>query len=233
MNYSNSLKGLKKIRLSELLSIITAFLLMLAAILSIQVQENGTEGIFLWGRGVQFLTACAGLLGLIAGLMQLAGTFSAGKETMPFHTAFLVSLASLIVSIFVNSFGPEEEAKTVFNYCQRLISLFVLLLIIKGVIVLAEQMNDGEMIAEGKKTKPLLIILFAFSFIGDIVLSGVLQRGALPVRVILTVAVSGFGIAVSAVVMVLLRKAIELLESVQEPAAGQVPEEMPEETPET
>ena len=104
--------------------------------------------------------------------------------------------------------------------------LTMLILVFKGIIELAQRLENTEMLETGKSKRTLAVILFVIFFVGDIVLSTVALKLPLALGIILNIAVSGISVAMAIVYLGYLQDAVSMLE-----AAG--PEPVPAEKAET
>ena len=231
MRFPNAHKGLKKIKTSVVLEIISVVVMLVGAIISMVVIDkvgNGTAPAELtqYAGSIQFCMIAGGLVSVIAVTMRIVGAKNAGKDAEPFTTAYIIAIVSLLFSLFVNFFAQEGPLKTVVNYGSKLIMLTMLILVFKGIIELAQRLENTEMLETGKSKRTLAVILFVIFFVGDIVLSTVALKLPLALGIILNIAVSGISVAMAIVYLGYLQDAISMLE-----AAG--PKPVPAEKAET
>ncbi len=226
MNYPNTLNGLRKIRLSVILEMVMSVIMLIITVLSLLLLNEPPETIvtqhLALSSFVFFLTAADAVLAIIALVMRLVGTNSAGKEAAPFRTAFIILICSLAGSVAANLLPLPETVKDILSYAVRCLSLASMIYIFSGIRVIAESMDKHAFADKGKRLLQLILILFAISFIGDIILSKLLHTLPPMLEVVLSVAVTAFSLTVSILYYRHLTETVSLLETDQN---AQIPAE--------
>ena len=178
MRFPNAFKGVSKMFAAEILKLIATGLTVatgVAGIVSasgvIQSAVNGAEiteelvanninmgGVIVAG----ILGVGAMILYIIAYIMNLVGLAQAGRDEENFGSAFGLSIAVLVISIATAvltglSIGgnvPENIASTARTVCE----VIVMILVVSGIMNLAERLRDEKMISFGEKVSVLILI---------------------------------------------------------------------------
>ncbi len=178
MRFPNAFKGVSKMFAAEILKLIATGLTIATGVAGI-VSASGVISAAAGGAQLtEELVAnninyggmlVAGLLGIgamilyiIAYIMNLVGLHQAGRDEDNFHTAFGVSIAVLVISIATAvltglSIGgkvPENIASTARTVCE----IIVMILVVSGIMNLADSFRDEKMIKFGKTVSVIILI---------------------------------------------------------------------------
>ena len=178
MRFPNAFKGVSKMFTAEILKLIAAGLLIAFGIAGLASSagaiELAVEGVPVTEGMIEDNVNAGGLLVavilgvgamilyIIAYIMNLVGMHQAGKDEDNFRNAFGVSIAVLIISIgtavltALNIGGnvPENIASTARTICE----VIVMLLVVSGIMNLAEMCKDERMVKFGKTVSVLVLI---------------------------------------------------------------------------
>ena len=179
MQFPNAAKGVKKLWVAEILSIIAVVLTVIMAFVFVsnfrtQISDietavtNGTEVVLsdeaLTGAQENALLATGGLaiglavLSLIAFILSLIGTFQGKKDEVNFGYAFLIVVIGIVLSI-VSSFLKQDSEITryvqiVADVCIAWMNYYVLL----GVAGLALKRGETALHDSAKRASTLVAI---------------------------------------------------------------------------
>ena len=165
--FVNAYNGVKKIYHAEVLTIVAAFFMIIAAILGL-VQP--TDTILTITGAVTIVSAIAFV---IAFFIQMSGLNQAGKDHQAFKTAFWIVIIAIVLGI---AGGVLESLKNntlklageLISTFTSLSSIFVIVFTISGISALSP---DKEFAAKGNKISWAILILYAVSFIISVVVA--------------------------------------------------------------
>ena len=128
MNYQNAKKGIGQIYKAELLTIIATIIGIIGAIVFLAAGEKGSEGGMAAG-GIPILIA--GIMFIIAFIINLVGLSNASKDEPYFKTAWIIALiaiaASVVQSILdMRGIKVEWLFELISNICEIMIMIFVI-----------------------------------------------------------------------------------------------------------
>ncbi len=155
MRFPNAHEGVKKIFTAEILMIIVTIGTVIVS--GISMSGDRSEGAI--GAAAIILVA-AGVISIIAFIMNLLGIIQARKDEQQFTYALYAVIggivASLVQSAFPNNGLVVDAANTVSSICSALATYFV----IGGILNLAEQLGNADMIAKGKRARIIVVTLW-------------------------------------------------------------------------
>ena len=206
MEFSNALRGIKKIRTSEILSLIVAVLgavgggLILSAVRSAKTVENAVSAGGGAVVGGSIVAVVAGILAIIAFILQLIGLSAAGKDENCFRPAFIIAIIGIVVSVLQTVFAKNALLSGVFEVISNVVSPIITYLCIGGIISIARKLGNEDMAQRGTKLVKIIIALYVIVLIiklletilgsGDVVkaISGVLAivAGILSIVILIT-----------------------------------------------
>ncbi|MBR3257610.1 MAG: hypothetical protein IKF96_01320 [Eggerthellaceae bacterium] len=155
MRFPNAHEGVKKIFTAEILMIIVTIGTVIVS--GISMSGNRSEGAI--GAAAIILVA-AGVISIIAFIMNLLGIIQARKDEQQFTYALYAVIggivASLVQSAFPNNGLVVDAANTVSSICSARATYSV----IGGIQNLAEQLGNADMIAKGKRARIIVVTLW-------------------------------------------------------------------------
>ncbi len=178
MKYPEAHYGIKKVYTAEILTLLSAVLVLIGCSIAIagmqggvagQLSEGVTAGSVLGGGA---LLLAAGILSLIALILNLIGLHSAAKDEKNLKTAFAMALIALIAALVSSSLSVAGSQGLLGSFIDELSSIFSLIVVfyvIQGVMNLAASLNDTRMQARGKTVTALILICLAASLVFDII----------------------------------------------------------------
>ena len=164
MTFPNALAGIKKIFTAEILAIAGTVLAGIGGVMlaAAAVIGNPVEA----GFGAIF--AAIGLVVIIVSyIMNLVGLYQAGKdERKYFRTAFILSIAALVLSI-VGGIAQSAAAKEmmVFGLITDIINIVVAVLVISGIMLLADKCLNEKVKKMGKNILIMWVIIYAIALV--------------------------------------------------------------------
>lgn len=178
MRFPNAFKGVSKMFAAEILKLIATGLTVATGVVGVAssfgVIKSAADGVQITEELVANNINVGGvvtalLLGLgsmilyiIAYIMNLVGLGQAGRDEENFRNAFGVSIAVLIISVATAiltalSLGgnvPENIASTARTVCE----IIVMVLVVSGIMNLADSLRDDRMVSIGRKVSVLIMI---------------------------------------------------------------------------
>ena len=170
MNYQNAKKGIGQIYKAELLTIIATIIGIIGAIVFLAAGEKGSEGGMAAG-GIPILIA--GIMFIIAFIINLVGLSNASKDEPYFKTAWIIALiaiaASVVQSILdMRGIKVEWLFELISNICEIMIMIFV----ITGIGKIADQLGKKKVSRLSRSTMNVTCGVYILSaivtLIGDL-----------------------------------------------------------------
>ena len=181
MKFPNAAKGVKRIFTAEILGLISTILLIIGFVLLIPalVAKNGAEG--MEGAAIGATVAMgvfvliAGVLSIIAFIMNIIGISNASKDEENFKSALLFLILGLVAkaaSITIGRFVKDAAVATgMLDSASSLLNIFVTIFVISGIVKLADRLNRGDISAKGTNVLKILIAVNVLSLIASFVAS--------------------------------------------------------------
>jgi len=154
--YQNAYKGISKVFLAQILKIIG----VIATVIGLALAIVGLNEANLAEAGGGAIAALAGMIiAIIALIFNIIGLNQARKDQNYFKIAFVMTLFALAISIIATfAISANSSAGTWMKFFSTLMELLAFEYVVKGVIVLAEALNDKGMAAFGRKMMILITI---------------------------------------------------------------------------
>lgn len=173
MTFPNAAKGVKRIFTAEILALIAAIASVIAIILALVMAgaaEANAEGAAVASLGGTAIFGIgAGVLMIIAFIMQIVGISNASKDEDSFKTAMACLLIGIAAALVGSIFSSNEVVVSIAELVSKLMSLFVTIFIISGIIKLADRLNDGVVSAKGTNLLKLITVIYALSLIASLI----------------------------------------------------------------
>lgn len=169
MKFPNAHKGLKKVFIAEIISVISAVILVVAATLVTLSANNPNEGLVVAGGAISLV---AGIATVVALIIQLIGLHQGGKDEPYFRIGFWVVIFAIVLRIVSAILGaikgvdlslPIRLIDSVGDVASTILIGYILL----GIGSLASQLNNDAM---AERSKFLVYVVIAL-FVGSIILS--------------------------------------------------------------
>lgn len=160
MNFPNALKGVKKIYTSEILLLLAGILGGVASFFGTQAQQQiaqgGTEGLDAGTAfGVMIPVLAAGLVEIIATLVQFFGLKDASADDEYFKQGYTYAFIGLVASIVFSVLSYSKIGGSMMNDLGTIVSNFIQVVVtfyvISGIKNLADRLGNAEMVERGKK----------------------------------------------------------------------------------
>lgn len=185
MKYPNTYEGIKKLFTSEILTLASTAVFLVAAVLAAGVSSNDTietKPALFWA--LFSLTVIASAFSVIAFSLQFIGLNQARKEDKMFRNAMafvgVCALSTIITAFWVGVFGNVVACIAV------IATLLVNLYIILGVYSIALQLEDNAMLRRCKVTLLVISALFTLTFLTQLI-SVVIPEISAPLDIACTV----------------------------------------------
>ena len=176
--YPNAAKGVKRIFISEILSLIAeigAIVAIITTLLSIATAASESEvdpvvGIFASDAYVGLtvtglVTIIAAVLAVIAFIMQLVGIVNASKDEGAFKISLFAVIASIVFTIIGGFFPQTSIVSKIFSALTTLSQLFVTVFIIQGIINLAKKIGNSAVEKKGNTLLKIIACIYIISVI--------------------------------------------------------------------
>ena len=171
MKFPNAAKGVSKIFTAEILSLIALVAVGIMSIFSAFVvatsQGNSdlSTGFVASAAGFVVFGAVAGILGIIALILNIVGVVQTAKDEDSFRVIIYLTVLSLIVAFAAAVFSGNQFASNLSKTVSDLVSLICSVLVVLGIINMAAQYNNIEIIEKGGKIFKIIIIVGLLSLI--------------------------------------------------------------------
>ena len=155
MRFPNAHEGVQKIFSAEILMIIVT--LGTIVVQAIALSGNDSERSF---SIMAVVLMAAGIISIIAFIMNLLGIIQARKDEAKFTYALYAVIGGIVASLVQSAF-PDNGlvigiANTFASVCSALATFYV----IEGILSLAEQLGNDDMIAKGKRARIIVVTLW-------------------------------------------------------------------------
>lgn len=195
MRFPNAAKGVKRIFTAEILKLIGTIcavigLLIVAIGAAAAGATNGSDaGLAAFvgsAAGGLVLFAVYAILVTIAFFMHLVGIINARHDEDSFKSALACLIIGLVAMILSGVFfSINATVASLFYTFGNLMSLFVTIFIISGIIKLADKMNRGDVSTKGTNVLKLIIVITGLSLILSIVSSIMINNTAVIVTALI------------------------------------------------
>ena len=168
MRFPNAYKGVKKLFIAEIISIIVEFVALTSAILA-AVAAAGVTGLAISAGS---LALGSGIAMIVVFVIQLIGLFQGGRDSSLFRVAIwlvVIGIATSLTSAVLQSIeatkGLPAILFTILNTVSTLANFFVIICILYGIASLAEALKDHKMEAKGRRLAFYIVFLYILSVI--------------------------------------------------------------------
>ena len=184
MKFPNAASGVKKIFTAEILSLIAAFLIIVAAVMALSAfgsikgfeatqSTAAAAGAFASGFGMAIFSVGSLVLAIIAFIFNILGVVQSSRDESSFKIALYALIAGIVFtclsSVFENlKIGPLSGAMTALATVAELI---VTLYVIQGIRLLASRLNNREVDNQGQKIYMIILIVLILRLIANILVA--------------------------------------------------------------
>lgn len=218
MMFPNAHEGVKKIYKSQILEMIGALLLFVAAIFAIVVIVAAQKGnsALLGGMAIALvLFSLAGAVLAVIGLIFYIRGINLAKADEPtFNKALICVLVSLGCSVLAAVFSKNTTVKSIFGLVQTIANLGGTFFIIQGISSLAKKLNRDDIVNHGKLALCILVGVYALQFIANLLAAIFAGSIALATSAGVISLVSSILSIVSFIVyLIFLKRSVKMLEA--------------------
>ena len=184
MTFPNAFSGVRKIFLAELLMIAAEVFTIISAILMIIGSRNASVlGGAVIVFGVVFLVAA-----ICSFILNLIGISAAMRDEPSFKSALIFTLVGLGASFVSGFFAQGSFGKSFFELVQSIANIIVTLMIIQGIMNLADRLGNAGMAERGKRIMMLILAV---------------QVGAMVARLVSEIFRSNGGLIVAGAILII------------------------------
>ena len=168
MRFPSAHAGVKKIFIAEIIAIVASLMAIVVAILSAVANRNPENNPLVGVVGG--LLIAVGVVSLVSLIIKMIGLMQAGKDEHSFRIGFWLIIMSIVLSVVSTILGSLNIANinvvvAILDAVVSVIEVVVLLYILTGISVLADQLGDSAMSSLGRKLMWVVVCLFLFSTI--------------------------------------------------------------------
>ncbi len=174
MKFPNAAKGISKLYLAEILSLIAALATGFAMIfLLIAVGTYDNLGALTTGSvaGASFGLVClsaAGVLALVAMILQIVGVFQASRDEGSFKLIIYVVIFGIIVTLIAGIFSSNRVLNSISQAVSNVVELLTTLLTILGICNLSLQLRKGSMVDRGHSLIKIILAVQVLAIIASL-----------------------------------------------------------------
>ncbi len=216
MRFPNAAVGVKRIFIAEILSLIAAVISFIAVIVGVGgvaagLAAGSAGGALGAGAGMLMLVAASGVLVIIGFIMNIVGIVNASKDEESFKTAIICLLVGIITSLIGSFLSGVPVAAGICNVISKVADLAVTILVITGIMKLAERLHNPAMVQSGSSQIKMIAVMYICSIVGSLIAS--LASGVIGTAIagVISIVAGILGIIVYIVYLVYLSKAKDML----------------------
>ena len=146
---------MQKIFSAEILMIIVT--LGTIVVQAIALSGNDSERSF---SIMAIVLMAAGIISIIAFIMNLLGIIQARKDEAKFTYALYAVIGGIIASLVQSAFPDNSLVIGIANTFASICSALATFYVIEGILSLAEQLGNDDMIAKGKRARTIVVTLW-------------------------------------------------------------------------
>ena len=198
MKFPNAAKGVSKIFTAEILGLISFVLLgigSIAVIGSAVGSGDKVSNVAVGSMAVGGILVTIGAIIMIVGaIINIVGLVQAGKDEKFFKYALYAMIIYIILSLIVNIALSASGYKDYVSNGGTLINLIVNVLVIQGIINLANAKQDAKVASKGLLIFKLIIAVTVLEIIASIIGAATQSTAAAVVVLVLAIAALVLGI---------------------------------------
>ena len=164
MKFPNALKGIKRIYLAEILSILSVGLMFLSMVLvfagvgAASAGEGSATGLAVGGGIFMIGTAVLSIVGFI---IQLLGISDTSKDEPLFKTALYLVIVEIICGIVGTAFQQSNPTLySIFALVERICGIGVFWFCVGGIESLADKCGNAEVAARANNLVKLIVAVY-------------------------------------------------------------------------
>ena len=171
--FKNAAKGVKRIHTAEILGLIGAILTVIGAIAAVitlasMVVDSAEGTVFAGGAAAIFMIG-AGILMIIAFIMNLVGVSNASKDEGSFKTALIFIILGIVGACVSSIFSANATVSTIGMMITSVSNLLVTVFIIMGIIKIADKLNNDSVSNKGANILKMIIVVNVLDIIANLI----------------------------------------------------------------
>ena len=196
MTYPNARKGISKLLIAEILTLVGAALAAIITIMgagaygAVAAGDAGTgAGLAIGSTGLALATF---IIAIIGGILALVGLWQAGKDEPRYiKVAFWLSILNLVLAFISGIVSTGDPTmKGIFDLSQRTISLLVFCLTIFGIGELAKTIGNEQLARTGNRIMIFIVVVMIISILLQIIPMPVALAGIMGIVALLLLLVT-------------------------------------------
>lgn len=215
MKFPNAYKGVKKLFIAEICSIIAA---LFAVVVTIIVQAFNKNLPAAASAAVAAIGGVAAVIAIVAFIIQLVGLIQAGKDEDGFRMGFWIVIFMIILGVVsgvLNTLGVNPLIGSIFEVVIDAAGLVLIVFILGGISSLANSLGNTEMAEKGKRLSNYVILLYVLFIVLNIVVLIFNNIGPSLAAFILAIALASTVIEIVVYICIIVYeyKAVKMLEA--------------------
>lgn len=216
MKFPNAAKGIKKLFTAEILELISVVLLSVGTIMLLvaagAAKANHTTAAGVTGLGTLVLMTGAGVLGIIALIMQIIGYIQTAKDEDSFKVAIYITIIGIVMVAVASMFAASNKTlSSASNMVSDLINIIVSVLTIMGIANLAAKLKNSDIVDKCTNIFKVIIAIGVISLIAKCVSAFWPNQAGVTVAIVLIVISLVLSIVQYIMYIALLNKASNML----------------------
>lgn len=173
MQFPNAAKGVKKIFTSTIIEIIATVMLLIGAVFATASQlmkslESATPNIDTSSVIGIVIISASGVLMIISAIIYIVGLAQSAKDEGSFKLAIGSMIVYIALYVVMALIRDNEILTNVLQLLADLLSLFVTIFIIQGIINLADALGDAKVSKSGKTQFVIITFIYGLTCIANI-----------------------------------------------------------------
>lgn len=215
MKFPNAAKGIKKLFTAEILELISVVLFSVGTIMLLvaagAAKANHTTAAGVTGLGTLVLMTGAGVLGIIALIMQIIGYIQTAKDEDSFKVAIYITIIGIVMVAVASMFSSNKTLASVSNMVSDLINIIVSVLTIMGIANLAAKLKNNDIVDKCTNIFKVIIAIGVISLIAKCVSAFWPNQAGVTIAIVLIVISLVLSIVQYIMYIALLNKASNML----------------------
>lgn len=168
MRFPNAYSGVSKLRTAQILAIIVTALMVLAVVIGLSLLDmdtaNPSADDVVKAGAVTILALGSSVLSIIALVLTIGGINKASKDEPAFKLALWTVIVNIVLAVITTTSG-NLSLNNVLSLVTAVVQLLTAILVIRGIVNLADKLGDGEMVERGRNTQTAILVLCALSMV--------------------------------------------------------------------
>lgn len=151
MKFPNAYKGVGRLFLSEIFSIIAAICVFFGEVIPLADIIDNPETVELSGSliGGGIIVMVALVMALISFILMIMGISAASQDEPTFKSAMIAVIVAIVVSLVAGFFSKNELISSLLDIFKRGLELCIVWYCIEGIKSLAEKCANNDMVERG------------------------------------------------------------------------------------